>query len=156
MGEIGPGEVGLDEAGPGEVGCGELSPGEVGPEEVSPEEVGPGEVSPERLASLRLASPRLALLRLALLRLALLRSGLIPVFCSRHAFHVSTPCSRIWRCSGFAIARVSLCDHSASDKKVYVNQTGGLHALEQHGSDHVMQGTDAGGSRLHAFGQGSP
>jgi hypothetical protein len=43
-----------------------------------------------------------------------------------------------------------------SDKMVYVNQTGGLYALEQHGSDHVMQGTDAGGSRLHAFGQGSP
>src|SRR5215216_4183088 len=40
--------------------------------------------------------------------------------CSRHAFHALTPCFRIWRCSGFAIAHCSLCDDSASDKASYV------------------------------------
>src|SRR5262249_13477090 len=85
----GPGEVGATEVGPSEVG-----PGEVGPGEAGAVEVGPAEVAP---------------LRSVLPRLAPLRSGLISLLCSRHVFHTSTPCLRIWSCSGLSIAHVSLC-----------------------------------------------
>jgi hypothetical protein len=51
----------------------------------------------------------------------LLRSGLMSLYWSRHGFHVATLCFRIWRCSGFAIAHVSLHVDLTSDKAHWVD-----------------------------------
>ena len=85
--------------------------GEVRPAEVRPAEVRPAEV---RLAEVRLAEVRLAEVRLA--EVGSTKIGMISQCRRRHLFHASTPCFRMSRCSGFAIAHVSICSHSTSDK----------------------------------------
>jgi len=84
----------------------------------APARIALARVAPRRSVALRSAEERAAPLRFAPLRFAPLRgaplrSALMLLCWSRHAFHASTPCCRIWRCSGFAIARVSLSTRSS-------------------------------------------